>query len=279
MSINLNHARTALQNFDFTKLFIEALGWSNPKSRRDTAIETAEGYTRHEVAQLSGVVVIEVAPNDKSGRIPDAKTCAAIHKEIAESHYENLLIFVDAQRSQSLWYWVKREQGKSIPRNHAFMRGQSGDLFLSKISAMVFDLSDFDNAGRVSLVEVTSRLKSAMDIEKVTKKFYQEFQCQHIEFLALIEGIADDRDRRWYASVLLNRLMFIYFLQRKFFLDGGDGDYLQHKLAAVNTPASIPASSHSGRRGWFARRRSLTIWRGRLDWGRTKTARVIRTSG
>ena len=27
-------------------------------------------------------------------------------------------------------------------------------------------------------------------------------------------------------------MMFIYFLQRKYFLDGGDSDYLQNKLAA-----------------------------------------------
>jgi len=29
----------------------------------------------------------------------------------------------------------------------------------------------------------------------------------------------EDKQRRWYASVLLNRLMFIYFLQRKHFID------------------------------------------------------------
>ena len=92
---------------------------------------------------------------------------------------------------------------------------------------MVFDISDFDEAGNVPLVEVADRLKEALDIERVTKKFYTEFQDQHLEFLNLIKGIDDERDRRWYASVLLNRLMFIYFLQRKFFLDGGDGRYLK----------------------------------------------------
>lgn len=49
----------------------------------------------------------------------------------------------------------------------------------------------------------------------------------------LINGIDDERDRRWYASVLLNRLMFIYFLQRKFFLNKGDGRYLQNKLGEI----------------------------------------------
>ena len=64
----------------------------------------------------------------------------------------------------------------------------------------------------------------------MTKRFYTEFQEQHLAFLKLIEGIRSERDRHWYASALLNRLMFIYFLQQKYFLDNGNINYLQHKL-------------------------------------------------
>jgi len=233
MAVNLQAMREALQGFNFKRLFIEELGWSNPSSRQ--AVEmTVDGHKllRRQAAQLAGVVVFEIAPANNRDGIPAARVRAAVHKEIAAAHHENLLIFVDGQRSQSLWYWVKREAGKRYPREHIFMRGQSGDLFLSKLGAMVFDLGDFDSTGNVPLLEVTDRLKAALDVERVTKKFYAEFQDQHIAFLDLIEGIDDDRDRRWYASVLLNRMMFIYFLQRKYFLDGGDSDYLQNKLAA-----------------------------------------------
>ncbi len=246
MLIDLEHARKRLKDFDFTKLFIEELGWSQPADCRAVAMRHGEGtFTRRQVAQLAGVVVFEVQPEDGDRRIPDAKARAAVHKEIAAHHHENLLIFVDGQRSQSLWCWVKREQGKSYPRDHIFMRGQSGDLFLSKLNAMVFDIGDFDAAGNVPLLEVTDRLKAALDIERVTKKFYTEFQDQHIAFLELIEGIADERDRRWYASVLLNRMMFIYFLQRKFFLDNGDGDYLQNKLRSPGRRARIASTAGS----------------------------------
>ena len=232
MRIDLEYARNRLKEFDFARLFIEELGWSQPPDCRPVPMRHGEAaFTRRQIAQLAGVVVFEIEPVDGERRIPDAKARAALHKEIAARHHENLLIFVDGQRSQSLWYWVKREQGKSYPRDHIFVRGQSGDLFLSKLNAMVFDLGDFDAAGNIPLLEVTDRLKAALDIERVTKKFYSEFQDQHIAFLDLIEGIDDDRDRHWYASVLLNRMMFIYFLQRKLFLDNGDGEYLQNKLA------------------------------------------------
>ncbi len=103
---------------------------------------------------------------------------------------------------------------------------------------MVFDISDFDEDGNVPLVKVADSLKEALDIERVTKKFYGEFQEQHIAFIELIEGIDDERDRRWYASVLLNRLMFIYFLQRKFFIDNGDARYLQNKLDEMKKKGS-----------------------------------------
>ncbi len=231
MAINLPQSRQLLNDFDFGALFIEQLGWSQPTSRRVESFDIdGQACQRRQIAQLAGAVVFEVTCD--VGRIPAAKTRRAIHKEISKHHHENLLIFIDAQRTRSLWYWGKRQDGKLYPRDHHFFRGQPGDLFLSKISEMVFDLSEFDESGNVSIVQVTERLHSALDIERVTKKFYGEFQTQHLEFMELIQGVDDDHDRRWYASVLLNRLMFIYFLQKKFFIDGGDSNYLRNKLAA-----------------------------------------------
>lgn len=228
--MNIANARACLQAFDFSRLFIEELGWSNPTSPRPVPMAIKRlAFARREIAQLSGVAVFEITTDH--GAIPDAAARAAIHKELAKLHHEHLLIFVDAQRSQSLWYWVKRQDGRLAPRTHIFVRGQSGDLILSKLATLAFDFADFDEHGRVPLLEVTNRLKQALDNERVTKKFYAEFQQQHLAFLELIDGINDDHDRRWYASVLLNRLMFIYFLQKKFFLDNGDEWYLQHKLA------------------------------------------------
>ena len=54
--------------------------------------------------------------------------------------------------------------------------------------------------------------------------------------MGYVKGINNENDRRWYTSVILNRLMFVYFLQRKGFIDkcdnkpNGDFEYLQNKL-------------------------------------------------
>ncbi len=230
MPLNVTNTRDRLQKFEFARLFVDELGWSNPKSRTSVKAQAKEvAYTRTPIAQLAGVVVFEIITSDG---IPDAKARAAIQKHIAEEFIENLLIFLDHERTQSLWYWVKRESGKAHARDHLYVKGQPGDLFLSKLAAMVVDISELDAEGNIPVTEVANRLKTALDIERVTKKFYGEFDSQRLAFVEHIQGISDDNQRRWYASVLMNRLMFIWFLQRKGFLDGADRDYLTNKLVA-----------------------------------------------
>lgn len=72
-------------------------------------------------------------------------------------------------------------------------------------------------------------LQSLTTVEKVTKKFYDEFKKHKDRFVEAIEGIPSGDHRRWYASVVLNRLMFIYFLQENGFL-GEERGYLQAHL-------------------------------------------------
>jgi len=221
--------RDRLQQFDFHRLFVEELGWSKP-SMRDAVQMTVKNakFTGRQISHLAGVAVFEVSAED--GRIPDAKIRAAIDKEVSALFHEHLLIFVDKERTQSLWYWVKRQEGKPLPRDHFYLRGQPGDLFLSKLGGIVFEITEFDQSGNVPVFEVAQKLRGALDVERVTKKFYGEFYDEHLAFIEHIHGILDEKDRRWYASVLLNRLMFVYFLQRKRFIDNGNLDYLQYKL-------------------------------------------------
>src|SRR5579859_1447658 len=96
----------------------------------------------------------------------------------------------------------------------------------------------------INIAEIKRNLKAfdfqnqqAFDVEKVTKKFYERFKTKHGEFLSHIEHMSDEDDRKWYTSIMLNRLMFVYFLQRKRLLSNpsivqlnGDLNYLQNLL-------------------------------------------------
>lgn len=228
-SFNIERSRQKLQNFNFKDLFIDELGWE-PAPGRTTAITVdAQTYHYQPLAQLSGLVVFEVQADD--GQIPYSQKRAAIHRAIAQSYHENLLIFVDKERTHSIWYWVKRDGGKSYPRTHHYDRWQDPDFHLGKISGLFIAMSELDPAGRIEITRVVQRVQGALDIERVTKRFYGEFQQVHDTFMAYLEpSIPDEKDRRWYTSALLNRLMFIYFLQRQRLIDQGAAEYLHDKL-------------------------------------------------
>ncbi len=74
-----------------------------------------------------------------------------------------------------------------------------------------------------------ARLQEVVNVERVTKKFYDEFKDHKDTFVGFIEGIENLENRQWYASVVLNRLMFIYFIQSNGLLDGNPF-YLRKKL-------------------------------------------------
>ncbi|MEZ2300495.1 MAG: DNA methyltransferase [Microcoleus sp.] len=228
MPQTLTESRQLLQDFEFSKLFVQQLGWDNPSSRKTVPGEIdGETYARKAIAQLLGVVVYEITT--ASGHIPNANQRLTIYREIVQISRENLLIFIDANRTKSLWYWVKQEGTKLYPRDHVYVKREPCDLLLSKVTALKVELAELET---LRLTGVLQRLQAGLDVEQVTKKFFEEFKQQHVEFLSVIRGIDKETDRRWYTSVLLNRLMFVYFLQRKGFIDSGKMLYLQEKLAA-----------------------------------------------
>jgi len=228
--LQIERLRDCLQSFDFKRLFIEELGWSHVKGAKSIPVTVQENtWQATPIAELSGVVAFMVVG------LPERPARLAIHKALTQHAHENLILFVDSEKSatatQSLWLWVKREGSKRFPREHLYVKGQPGDLFISKISGIVVDINELDEQGHFPLARLVDRMKSALDVERVTKKFFKEYDAQRLVFVELIQGIPDERGRRWYASVLMNRLMFVWFLQRKHFLDGGNTNYLTDKLA------------------------------------------------
>ena len=163
--------------------------------------------------------------------------------EVVKTVREHVLVFVDAARTQSHWYWVRRElaegnKRKAQPRTHTYIKGQPDDLFVNKLSGLFVDLAELNEDGELSVSEAARRLSTALDTEGVVKKFYNDFKGVREDFASQIQGISDERDRAWYASVILNRLMFVYFLQGKGFLGrsdahhSGDIQYLKTQMDA-----------------------------------------------
>ena len=65
--------------------------------------------------------------------------------------------------------------------------------------------------------------------EKTANRLYDAFKKQNDKFLGFIEGLPSAADKQSYASLILNRLIFVYFIQKRGFLDG-DINYLKNRL-------------------------------------------------
>ena len=226
MPINKTLAKRYLKEFDFCTLFIEELGWDKSTTRLNVAVD-GQKYELVAVAQKRGFGVFTCTPTD-SRAIPNYATRRKIDTQVVKSAHEHLIIFADKAQTTQVWQWVKREPGKPAAcREHHFSKSQDGEALIQKLQLLAFSLEQEE---QLSIVEVAGAVRASLDLERVTKRFYDRFKTEQVAFLKLIEGISDEGDERWYASVMLDRLMFIYFIQKKNFLDG-DVHYLRNRLS------------------------------------------------
>ncbi|HUY14928.1 MAG TPA: DNA methyltransferase [Terriglobia bacterium] len=226
MPVNVAKLRERLQQFEFQRLFIEELGWDHHAASVQ-ALAEGQAYNLTAFAEKRGFQVFTCIP--AAGRpIPDYATRRKIETQLTKSAHEHLIIYTDSGRSTQVWQWVKRETGKPTAcREHTYHRGQPGDALIQKLQNL---LVAFEEEEVLTLVDVTMRTRAGFDVEKVTKRFYDRFKEEHSGFLKFLKGIPEDEMQRWYVSVMLNRLMFIYFIQKKGFLNS-DTNYLRTKLA------------------------------------------------
>ncbi|MCX6071375.1 MAG: SAM-dependent methyltransferase, partial [Chloroflexi bacterium] len=223
--MDVGRARQLVRDGKFQELFVEELGWDH----FDTGLTVQvgeEATTLQAIAQKRGMVAYLCSTRDGQ-RLPDYAGRRKIEHQVAKAVREHLIIFTDETRTVQVWQWVKREPGRPTAcREHSFHTSQSGQALVQKLQAIAFTL---DEEERLTLTDVTRRARSGFDVERVTKRFYDQFKKEHAAFLKLITGITDSGDHEWYASVMLNRMMFVYFIQRKGFLDG-DVHYLRNRL-------------------------------------------------
>jgi hypothetical protein len=222
MALNLNKARACLQNFDFKQLFIEELGWNQHKVCVEIFVDGVS-FSLQSVSEKCGMAVFIC----NHGSIPEYRIRRKIERQVAKNAHEHIIIFVDTAQSKQIWQWVKCERGKPTAcREHAFTAGQTGEALVQKLRALGVSLAEEET---ITLPDVTGRARRAFDVERVTRRFYDLFKSEHAAFLKFLAGIPDEDMQRWYVSVMLNRIMFIYFIQKKGFLSG-DSDYLKNKL-------------------------------------------------
>ena len=226
--LDRTRARQCLEAFDLKTLFIEELGWD--RGGADTEATVADRtFVLEAIAHKRGLVAYQYVA-DSDDAFLDYPTRRKIEKFVAKTVHEHIIAYASHDRNAQYWQWVKREPGRPDRlRQHIYHRGQSGEALIQRLEQIAFALDEEDD---LTIIDVSGRVRAAFDVEKVTKKFYERFKKEHRAFLGFIKGIENMADREWYASLMLNRMMFIYFIQKRGFLDG-DTDYLRNRLERV----------------------------------------------
>ena len=226
MSLDKSRFTELIKNFKFEELFNE-LGWDHANTEVPISVNE-EKYKLTAAAEKRGFVIFICSPS-ANGKIPLYNTRKKIDAKISRLYFEHLIIYTDKDNFQQIWQLVLHEADKPVVvRETPYFQTQQPDLLFQRLRGIFISL---DEEEKITIADVKSNVKEQFNTnaEKVTKKFYQEFKNQHTAFLKFIEGIENLVDRDWYASLMLNRLMFIYFIQKKGFLDNNI-NYLNDKL-------------------------------------------------
>jgi Eco57I restriction-modification methylase len=223
MPLHRSRTKQYLDRCDFESLFIEELGWDKGDSLKLPLTIGTENFSVRSIAEKRGFTVFDCEVLE----LPDRSMSMKIDRQLTEYSRSHILIFSTQSKSEQVWMWVRQEPGKPIaPKFERYRTGTSSEILIQKLNSLVIA---FEEEEKTTLTTVTQKVKKAFDIEKVTKKFFQRFEKEHQAFLGFISGIEAEFDRTWYASLMLNRLMFVYFIQKKGFLDG-NSDYLRDRL-------------------------------------------------
>ena len=225
MQINDQRTRQYLKEFNFQTLF-NVGGWDHCTHTLNVEVGETE-YFLTAAAEKRDIVVFECRTTKAGEPMPNYPTRRKIHQQVAKSVYKHLIIYTDFEKTTQIWQWAKHEPGKPIVyREQRYELGQSGQLLIQKLQTIVFTLEQEPDITHLDVIE---QVQAAFDVEPVTRRFYDHFKKEHTAFLKFLNGIPDEEMQKWYASVMLNRLMFIYFIQKKSFLDS-DQNYLSTKL-------------------------------------------------
>lgn len=224
-----------LKAFDFSGLFGDpSIGWDWPETGKPLRVPVPwrgkdEFHTLETVAEKRGVRVFHVPPLPDGGIMPSDER-KKLEKAVTPLATEHLLIFTDAAKTRQIWLWTSRLPGKPVRhRELTWEKGRENELLLQKLTSIAFTL---DEEEALDITGVVQRLRDNLDRDRLTKRFYDDFKKHKDAFQKFIKGISDAGIMAHYTSLMLNRLMFCYFLQQKGFLDG-DQHYLRNRFETV----------------------------------------------
>lgn len=236
--INKRQFISLISEGSFLELFVSELGWNRFRGQSQLPAITIDevDYCFTTIAERNGFQILTCNVNT----IPTNTICKKIDTKLRRQANDYIAIFQLGNTQHHLWVVPVKANEKRDLVFVEYETAEKADLLYSKIEGFSFNLGEETN-----IVDLRSKVQGvfAVNSEKITKDFYSGFKKEHTAFVKFISGIddniadKDNKNKNWYTSIMLNRLMFCYFIQKKGFLNL-DFDYLRHKLEWVRTEQS-----------------------------------------
>lgn len=249
--INKRDFLRLISDGNFKGLFITELGWNRYRAQSQLPAITVDDtqYDITAIAERNGFQVLTCTVRE----LPGNSTCRKIDTKLRRQANDYICIYRLQGTQHDLWVVPVKNNEKRDLTFVEYENAEKADLLYSKIDGFSFELGEETN-----IVDLRAKVHKAFIVnnDKITKDFYTGFRKQHKAFATLITGIDDEidiknnRKKQWYTSVMLNRLMFCYFIQKKGFLNG-DFDYLRHKLEWVRREQGEDRFFHSFYKGFL----------------------------
>jgi len=154
-----------------------------------------------------------------------------VNKLIVDYPYS---LFVFSNRNQDRWHFVNAIQNKDKKRSKQFIlrrisvskedRLRTASERITKLDVSLVEAPLFG----VSPIQIQKLHEAAFDVEAVTEEFFNEYKTVFSSLMSELKR--QTSDKTWahdFALQFMNRLMFIYYIERKEWL-GNDPDFLHH---------------------------------------------------
>ena len=207
------------------EIFIEHLGWDGGGEHFTIPVKLAEDeyiFNAEIAAQKRGFALCLLRFG--AGKTPPKAARQKLQRELSRYHYEHLAVLMDENGNH---IWTTPHHYEKTCSVH-FYAGQEPDFIREKLRLLHFTMAEEKN---LTLPDVVERVRTAFafNAEQITNEFFTRFKEKLDQFQEFIIGLQDKADKKEYAALMLNRLMFIYFIQSKEFLNG-EVKYLRNRL-------------------------------------------------
>jgi methylase of polypeptide subunit release factors len=216
------------------RLFRDVLNWGGlsgpPQPLAVPGI--AAPLTLAPVAQVGGLPVLRVDwPGD---RPPTLGQRRAVSQALAPWHREHLLCYSAAGGRHKAFVWARQRDGRPAElRTLPYEVASPARTTVERLGKLAFRHDDLAG-GESAAGWVTARLDDAFSVEALTRDFFRDYRQVFGEVERQVSGVPAGEPPRLHTQRLFNRLMFVFFLQKKGWLSvDGDRNYLRALFEAA----------------------------------------------